>query len=68
MKAKPKLWPNGLGWNVGKNAEVWKFKDGLAVRVVLRNDRVKSLFISDHSLDPVAAVERCRREGQLVED
>jgi hypothetical protein len=66
MKAKP--WPNGLGWDVGKNAEVWKLKDGLGVRISTRDGRVKSLYIADLSLDPVLAVQRCRQEGQVREE
>ena len=28
------LWPNGLGWDVGDDAEVWKLKNGLGVRII----------------------------------
>jgi len=63
MKATP--WPNGLGWDVGPNAEVWKLADGLGVRIFTRDGRIKSLFINDPSLDPITAVERCKREGKV---
>ena len=66
MKAIP--WPNNLGWDVGKTAEVWKYANGLGVRVWTRNNKVKSLFIRDISLDPVEAVKRCRKEGHIVEE
>lgn len=66
MKAKP--WPNNLGWDVGTTGEVWKLKDGLGVRVITRNGKVKALFISDLSVDPVDAVRRCRNEGKVIEE
>jgi hypothetical protein len=61
-------WPNGLGWDVGADAEVWRFKDGLGVRVFTDDCKIKHLFISDPSLDPVEAVERCRIEGTVEEE
>ena len=66
MKAKP--WPNGLGWDVGTNAEVWKLKNGLGVRIITRDGKIKSLFIPDLALDPVRAVRRCWREGKFEEE
>ncbi len=45
MWARP--WPNGMGWDVGTNAEVWKLKDGLGVRIITRDGKIKSLFIPD---------------------
>jgi hypothetical protein len=66
MWAKP--WPNGQGWDVGENAEVVKVKDGLEVRIVTRDGRVKSLFIPDLSLDPLSAVRRCWKEGKFEEE
>ena len=66
VKAKP--WPNGLGWDVDRSAEVWKLKDGLGVRVFTSSGRVKFLFISDATLDPVDAVRRCRKEGKVIEE
>jgi hypothetical protein len=65
MKVTP--WPNGLGWDVGKNAEVWKLKNGLGVRIFTRECRIKYLFIADSAVDPVEAVERCKREGRIEE-
>jgi hypothetical protein len=65
MKVTP--WPNGLGWDVGKNAEVWKLKNGLGVRIFTRDCKIKYLFIPDVMLPPVEAVERCRREGRIEE-
>lgn len=62
------LWPNGLGWDVGTDAEVWKLKNGLGVRIFTDDDRIKFLFIPDLSFDPVAAVERCKREGTIEEE
>lgn len=67
MKAKAKPWPNGLGWDVGRNAEVWKLKNGLGVRIFTRDHKIKHLFIPDLTLDPVAAVERCKKEGKTEE-
>jgi hypothetical protein len=67
MKTKAKLWPNGLGWDVERNAEVWKLKNGLGIRIFTRDSKVKCLFIPDPKLDPEAAVERCKREGQIEE-
>jgi hypothetical protein len=65
---KAKSWPNGLGWDVGTTAEVWKLKDGLGVRVITRSGKVKALFIPDLSVDPVDAVRRCRNEGKVIEE
>jgi hypothetical protein len=62
------LWPNGLGWDVGPDAEVWRFKDGLGVRIFTSECKIRFLFISDLSLDPVAAVQRCEKEGTIQED
>jgi len=61
------LWPNGLGWDVGDDAEVWKLTNGLGVRIYTDDDRIKHLFIPDVSLDPAEAVERCKKEGQIEE-
>jgi hypothetical protein len=61
------LWPNGLGWDVGPDAEVWKFKDGLGVRIFTEDCKIKHLFITDPMLDPVEAVERCKKEGHIEE-
>jgi len=63
-----KLWPNGLGWDVGDDAEVWKLESGLGVRIFTEDDRIKHLFIPDLSLDPNEAVERCKVEGQIEEE
>ena len=67
MRAKAKPWPNGLGWDVGRDAEVWKLRNGLGVRIFTRNCKVKSLFIADLGLDPVEAVKRCKKEGRIEE-
>jgi hypothetical protein len=64
---KAKLWPNGLGYDVGRDAEVWLLTDGLGVRIYTERDTIKSLFIADRGLDPVEAVKRCRREGKVEE-
>jgi hypothetical protein len=61
-------WPNGLGWDVGETAEVAKLKDGLGVRIITKDGKLKSLFISDPSLDPVSAVRRCWKYGKFEED
>ncbi len=66
MWAKP--WPNGMGWDVGENAEVVRLGRGLGVRILTRDGRIKSLFIPDPSLDPVRAVRRCWREGKFEEE
>src|ERR671937_332677 len=61
---KVTAWPNGLGWdvsNVGVDAEVWKLETGLKVRILTRDNKIRSLFINDPALDPVTAVERCTR-------
>jgi hypothetical protein len=60
-------WPNGLGWDVGPDAEVWKLETGLEVRIFTRDGRIRCLFIPDQGLDPVTAVERCKREGRIEE-
>ncbi len=65
MWAKP--WPNGLGWDVGINAEVVKAQGGLQVRIITRDGRVKALFIPDPSLDPLRAVRRCWKKGKFEE-
>ena len=62
------LWPNGLGWDIGDDAEVWKLASGLGVRVFTEDCKIKHLFIADLTLDPVEAVERCRQEGQIEEE
>ena len=61
-------WPNGLGWDVGQSAEVWKLENGLGVRTITKDGRVKSLFIPDPSLDPVSAVRRCWKYGKFEEE
>jgi len=63
-----KAWPNGQGWDVGETAEVVKVKDGLQVRIITRDGKVKSLFIPDPNLDPVSAVRRCWRKGIFEEE
>ena len=62
------LWPNGLGWDVGDDAEVWKLASGLGVRIFTDDCKIKHLFIPDLSLDPETAVERCKVEGQIEEE
>ena len=62
------LWPNGLGWDVGNDAEVLKLKNGLGVRIFTEEDKIKHLFISDPHLDPVTAVEHCKTKGQIEEE
>lgn len=66
MWAKP--WPNGMGWDVGETSEVVKLENGLQVRIITRDGKIKSLFIPDPSLDPVRAVRRCWREGTFEEE
>jgi hypothetical protein len=63
-----RAWPNGRGWDVGETGEVAKVKDGLQVRILTEDGRVKSLFIPDPSLDPVRAVRRCWKEGKFEEE
>jgi hypothetical protein len=63
-----KAWPNGMGWDVGTNAEVVKLEKGLGVRIITKDGRVKSLFIPDPNLDPVRAVRRCWRKGKFEEE
>jgi hypothetical protein len=65
--AKVTPWPNGLGWDVGADAEVWKLETVLEVRIFTRDNRIRCLFIPDLGLDPVTAVERCKREGNIEE-
>jgi hypothetical protein len=68
LKVTP--WPNGLGWDVGSaglDAEVWRLETGLLARIFTRDNNIRSLFIGDLSLDPVTAVERCKREGRIEE-
>jgi hypothetical protein len=60
-------WPNGLGWDLGADAEVWRLETGLEVRIFTRDNKIRCLFIPDPGLDPVAAVERCKREGRIEE-
>ena len=69
MRKAPRVtpWPNGLSWDVGTDAEVWKLETGLEVRIFTRDNKIRTLFIPDVSLDPVTAVERCKREGQIEE-
>ena len=62
------LWPNGLGWDVGDDAEVWRLASGLGVRIITEDDRIKHLIISDPLLDPISAVERCKIEGKSEEE
>jgi hypothetical protein len=64
---KATSWPNNLGWDVGNDAGVWKLKNGLGVRIFTEDDRIKHLFTADSLLDPVTAVERCKKEGKLEE-
>lgn len=65
---KATLWPNGLGWDVDNDAEVWRLEQGLDVCVFTDDCKIKHLFITDLSLDPVSAVERCKVEGQIEEE
>jgi hypothetical protein len=68
MKVSP--WPNGLGWDVGGaglDAEVWRLETGLLARIFTRDNNIRSLFIGDPSLDPITAIERCKREGKVEE-
>ena len=65
MKVTP--WPNALGWDVGTDAEVWKLETGLEVRIFTRDGKIRRLFIPDLGLDPITAVERCKREGATKE-
>jgi hypothetical protein len=63
-------WPNNLGWDVGSagvDAEFGRLETGLEVRIFTRDSRIRYLFIPDPSLDPVTAVERCKREGKVEE-
>jgi hypothetical protein len=66
MWARP--WPNGMGWDVGETGEVVKVKDGLQVRIITRDGKIKSLFIPDPSLDPMRAVRQCWMEGRFEEE
>jgi len=61
-------WPNKLGWDVGEDAEVWKLNTGLDVCVFTEDCKIKHLIIADLTLDPVEAVQRCRREGTIEEE
>jgi hypothetical protein len=63
-----RAWPNGQGWDVGETGEVVKVKDGLQVRIITQDGRVKSLFIPDLALDPLSAVRRCWKEGKFEEE
>jgi hypothetical protein len=62
-------WPNGLGWDVGRAGEIWKFPDGSrGVRVAV-GDRYRSLRVSptdSDAGDPIAMVARCRRYGAWI--
>ncbi len=60
-------WPNGPGWDVagGVDAEVWRLATGLEVLVFTRDNKFRSLFIGGPSLDPITAVEQCKREGRI---
>ncbi len=60
-------WPNKLGFDVGSDAEVWVLENGLDVRIFTKDGRIRYLFIPDLSLDPITAVERCKREGRIEE-
>lgn len=64
---KATIWPNGLGWDVDEDAEVWKLATGVVVFIFTDECKIKELFIADPSLDPVTAVERCKQEGQIEE-
>ena len=66
MWARP--WPNGQGWDVGTNAEVVKLEEGLGVRIITRDGKIKSLFIPDLTLDAVSAVRRCWKYGKFEEE
>ena len=66
MWARP--WPNGRGWDVGETAEVVKGNDGLQVRIITEDGKIKSLFIPEPKLDPVRAVRRCWRDGNFEEE
>jgi hypothetical protein len=63
-----RAWPNGQGWDVGETAEVVKLKDGLGVRIINMDGKVKSLFIPDLTLDAVSAVRRCWKYGKFEEE
>jgi hypothetical protein len=65
MRVTP--WPNGLGFDVGADAEVWKLATGLMVRIFTRDNKIRCLFIPDLDLDPITAVERCKKEGKVEE-
>lgn len=60
-------WPNLMGWDVDDNAEVWKLRNGLGVRIFTDECRIKTLFIPDLAVDPVMAVVRCEKEGRIQE-
>lgn len=66
MWARP--WPNGMGWDVGETAEVWKLPSGLRVYIVTKEGRIKCMFIPEPNLDPVSAVRRCWTEGNFEEE
>ena len=66
MWARP--WPNGQGWDVGTNGEVVKLEDGLQVRIITEDGKIKLLFIPEPKLDPVRAVRRCWRDGNFEEE
>ena len=62
-----RAWPNRQGWDVGQSAEVVKLENGLGVRIITRDGKIKSLFIPDLTLDAVSAVRLCWREGKYEE-
>ena len=66
MWARP--WPNGMGWDVGENGEVVKLENGLGVRIITKDGKVKLLFIPDLTLDAVSAVRRCWKYGNFEEE
>src|SRR5262245_6763257 len=59
MWARP--WPNGMGWDVGETAEVAKVKDGLQVRILTEDGKIKSLFFRTRTST------RCGQSGGVGE-
>jgi hypothetical protein len=53
---------------VGTNGEVVKLEDGLQVRIITEDGKIKLLFIPEPKLDPVRAVRRCWRDGNFEEE
>jgi hypothetical protein len=45
-----------------------KLEDGLGVRIITKDGKIKSLFIPDLALDPVSAVRRCWKYGNFEEE